>query len=87
MLLFYLKLPRKNWHVICILEIGKGFFRILFYFYIILYYDSTKWRRFHSGELQSLHCLPNIISVIKSKRLRRAYHVARTKEVRVLSKC
>ena len=38
-----------------------------------------KWKRLHNEEL-SLHRLPNIFRVIKSRRLRCAGHAARTEE-------
>ena len=34
-----------------------------------------KWRRLHNKELYALNSLPNIIRVIKTKRLRWAGHV------------
>jgi hypothetical protein len=34
------------------------------------------WRRLHNEELLNLHCSPNIIRVVKSRRLRWAGHVA-----------
>ena len=36
----------------------------------------------HNEELHSLYCLPNIVRVIKSRRLRWAGHVARMEEDR-----
>ena len=41
-----------------------------------------KWRRLQNDELHSLYCSPNIVRVIKSKRLRWAGHVARMEEGR-----
>jgi hypothetical protein len=38
------------------------------------------WRRLHKGALYALYSLPNIIRVIKSRRLRWAGHVARREE-------
>jgi hypothetical protein len=38
---------------------------------------TGEWRRLHNKELHPLHSLPNIIRVIKSRRLRWAGHVAR----------
>ena len=39
--------------------------------------DNGKWRRLHNEELHSLYRSPNIVTVMKSKRLRWAGHVAR----------
>ena len=41
-----------------------------------------KWRRLHSEKLNDLYCLPNIVRVIKSRRMRWAGHVARMCEER-----
>jgi hypothetical protein len=41
-----------------------------------------EWRRLHNGELYALYSSPNIIRVIKSRRLRWAGHVARMGERR-----
>jgi hypothetical protein len=38
---------------------------------------AGEWRRLHNEELYALYYLPNIIRVIKSRRLRWAGHVAR----------
>jgi hypothetical protein len=38
---------------------------------------TREWRRLHNKELRALYCLPNIIRMIKSRRLRRAGHKAR----------
>jgi hypothetical protein len=35
------------------------------------------WRKLHSEEINNLYCLPNIIRMIKSRRMRWAWHVAR----------
>jgi len=40
------------------------------------------WRRLHNEKLHNLHASPNIIRVIKSKRMRWAGHVAWMKEMR-----
>ena len=41
-----------------------------------------EWRRLHNEELHSLYRSPNIVRVIKSRRLRWAGHVARLEEGR-----
>jgi len=40
------------------------------------------WRRFHNEELNDLYCSPNIVRVIKSRRMRWAGHVTRMGEER-----
>jgi hypothetical protein len=40
------------------------------------------WRRLHNEELRNLCASPNVIRVIKSRRMRWAEHVARISEVR-----
>ena len=39
-----------------------------------------EWRRFHNEELNDLYSSPNIVRVIKSRRMRWAVHVARMGE-------
>jgi hypothetical protein len=41
----------------------------------------SKWRKLHNEELNDLYSLPNIVRVIKSRRIRWAGHVARMGEV------
>jgi hypothetical protein len=40
------------------------------------------WRRLHNEELHNLYASPDLIRVIKSRRLRWAVHVARIREMR-----
>jgi len=42
------------------------------------------WRRFHKEELNDLYSSPNIVRVIKSRRMRWAGHVTRMSEERVV---
>jgi hypothetical protein len=39
------------------------------------------WRKLHNEELNDLYSLPNIVRVVKSRRMRWAGHVARMAEV------
>ena len=48
--------------------------------------ESGEWRRLHNEELHSLYRSPNIVRVIKSRRLRWAGHVARMEEGRSVFK-
>jgi len=43
---------------------------------------TGEWRRSHNEELNDLYSSPNIVRVIKSRRMRRAGHVARMVEER-----
>jgi hypothetical protein len=43
--------------------------------------EDRSWRKLHNDELHSLYSSPNIVRVIKSRRMRWAGHVARMGEV------
>jgi hypothetical protein len=43
---------------------------------------TGEWRRLHNEELYAVYCSPNIILVIKSRRLKLTGHVARMGESR-----
>jgi hypothetical protein len=44
---------------------------------------TTKWRKPHNEKLNDLYCSPNIVRVVKSRRMRWAGRVARVGERRV----
>jgi hypothetical protein len=44
--------------------------------------EDGSWRKLHNDELHSLYSSPNIVRVIKSRRLRWARHLGRTREGR-----
>jgi hypothetical protein len=37
---------------------------------------TREWRRLHNEELYAVYCVPNIIQMIKSRRMKWAVHVA-----------
>jgi hypothetical protein len=41
---------------------------------------TGEWRKLHNEELNDLCCSPNIVRVIKSRRMRWAGHISRMKE-------
>jgi len=43
---------------------------------------TVEWRKLHNEELNDLYSLPNIVRVVKSRRMRWAGHVARMGEDR-----
>jgi len=45
---------------------------------------TEEWKKLHNEELSDLYCSPNIIRVIKSRRMRWAGLVARMRESRVI---
>jgi hypothetical protein len=49
--------------------------------------EDGSWRKVHNDELHSLYSLPNIVKVIKSRRMRWAGHVAHIEEGRGGERC
>ena len=41
---------------------------------------TGKWKKLHNKEMKDLYSLPNIVRVVKSRRMRWAGHVARMRE-------
>ena len=61
-----------------------AYYTLFKYTYIYIYGpkkdENGEWRRLHNEELHSLYRSPNIVRVIKSRRLRWAGHVATMEE-------
>jgi hypothetical protein len=47
---------------------------------------TGEWKKLHNEDLNDLYSLPNIVRVVKSRRMRWAGHVARIGEDRVVHK-
>ena len=60
----------------------KIFLYILFLLFGPKRDENEKWRRLHNEELRGLYRSPNIVRVIKSRRMRWAGHVVRIEEGR-----
>ena len=45
--------------------------------YICIIRSNREWRKLHNEELRDLYSLPNIVQVVKSRRMRWAGHLAR----------
>ena len=56
------------------------YFRLVLIFVSVYVLRSGEWRKLHNEELSDLYPLPNILRVVKSRRMRWAGHVARMGE-------
>ena len=64
---------------------GRVTLILYIYIYLFIYVmlrSIGKWRKLHNEELRDLYSLPNIVRVVKSRRMRWAGHVARMGEGR-----
>ena len=50
--------------------------------YILVMLLTEEWRKLHNEELRDLYSLPNVVRMVKSRRMRWAGHVARMGEGR-----
>ena len=65
-MLFYIETFRSDYNIM-----------LLKYIYIYIYMEvAGEWRKLHNEELSDLYSLPNIVRVVKSRRMRWAGHVA-----------
>ena len=62
-------------------SVDTTFTGVLRPYYLVLG-GTGEWRRLHNEELNDLYCSPNIVRVIKTRRMRWAGHVARMSEER-----
>ena len=72
----------------CYISSSVGFYYCIVCTYIVYIFGPRRdevtgeWRRLHNEELNDLYCSPNIVRVIKWRRMRWAEHVARMGEER-----
>jgi hypothetical protein len=68
---------------VCSVVCLTTFFNFIGYIYIVAKSEEDgSWRKLHNDELHSMYSSPNIVKVIKSRRMRWAGHVARMGEGR-----